>query len=116
PPPDGLFEPGRERARECDPEHGRILLFRRRVPQGRRRMGTTIRRFLPPRADLAQPSRAAQDGQIMGRAVALLVVPPVDELDLVGPLEVFGTANRIIGGRRPQYEVQLMTTMLDRKI
>jgi len=52
----------------------------------------------------------------MGRAVALLVVPPVDELDLVGPLEVFGTANRIIGGRRPQYEVQLMTTMRDRKI
>jgi len=34
----------------------------------------------------------------MSKRVVLLVVPPVDELDLVGPAEVFGTANRLLGG------------------
>jgi hypothetical protein len=34
--------------------------------------------------------------------MVVLVIPPVDELDLVGPLEVFGTANRLsAGGRKP---------------
>jgi hypothetical protein len=33
------------------------------------------------------------------RTVAFLVVPPVEELDLVGPLEVFTGANRVLAER-----------------
>ena len=39
----------------------------------------------------------------MRKPIVVLVVPPVDELDLVGPVEVFGTANRLLGGRRTRY-------------
>jgi transcriptional regulator GlxA family with amidase domain len=49
------------------------------------------------------------------RRIVLLVVPPVDELDLVGPVEVFGTANRLLGGRTP-YAVEVVTTARDRRI
>jgi transcriptional regulator GlxA family with amidase domain len=49
------------------------------------------------------------------RRIALLVVPPVDELDLVGPVEVFGTANRLLGGRTP-YAIEVVTTARDRRI
>ncbi len=45
----------------------------------------------------------------MRKPVVVLVVPPVDELDLVGPVEVFGAANRLLdGGRRP-YAVEVVT-------
>jgi len=52
----------------------------------------------------------------MSRRVVLLVVPPVDELDLVGPVEVFGTANRLLGGGRRPYEVELVTATHDRLV
>jgi transcriptional regulator GlxA family with amidase domain len=55
---------------------------------------------------------------VMRKRIVLLVVPPVDELDLVGPVEVFGTANRLLGGlggRKP-YAVDVVTTARDRKI
>ena len=52
----------------------------------------------------------------MRKRVVLLVVPPVDELDLVGPVEVFGTANRLVGGRRAPYAVEVATTARDRRI
>ena len=52
----------------------------------------------------------------MPRRVVLLLVPPVDELDLVGPLEVFGTANRLVGGGRRPYAVEVVTTARDRKV
>ena len=51
----------------------------------------------------------------MRKRIVLLVVPPVDELDLVGPVEVFGTANRLLGGRTA-YAVEVVTTTRDRKI
>lgn len=53
---------------------------------------------------------------VMRKRVVLLVVPPVDELDLVGPVEVFGTANRLLGGGRKPYAVEVVTTAPDRRI
>jgi transcriptional regulator GlxA family with amidase domain len=52
----------------------------------------------------------------MRKRVVLLVVPPVDELDLVGPVEVFGTANRLLGSGRKPYAVEIVTTARDRRI
>src|SRR3989441_1649008 len=52
----------------------------------------------------------------MRKRVVLLVVPPVDELDLVGPVEVFGTANRLLGGGRKPYAVEVVTTARDRRV
>lgn len=52
----------------------------------------------------------------MRKRIVLLVVPPVDELDLVGPVEVFGTANRLVGGPGTPYGVEIVTTARDRKI
>src|SRR4051794_10280021 len=44
----------------------------------------------------------------MTRRVVVVVVPPVDELDLVGPLQVFNSANRLAG--RPIYDIELVTS------
>jgi transcriptional regulator GlxA family with amidase domain len=53
---------------------------------------------------------------MMRKRIVLLAIPPVDELDLVGPVEVFGTANRLLGGGRTPYEVEVVTTARDRRI
>ena len=53
---------------------------------------------------------------MMPKRVVLLVVPPVDELDLVGPVEVFGTANRLLDGGRTPYAVEVVTTARNRRI
>ncbi len=52
----------------------------------------------------------------MRKPIVVLVVPPVDELDLVGPVEVFGTANRLLSGRRSRYAVEIVTTARNRKV
>jgi transcriptional regulator GlxA family with amidase domain len=41
------------------------------------------------------------------RRVIVVVVPPVDELDLVGPLQVFNSVNRLAG--RPIYSFEVVT-------
>jgi transcriptional regulator GlxA family with amidase domain len=41
------------------------------------------------------------------RRIVVVVVPPVDELDLVGPLQVLHSVNRLAG--RPVYDVELVT-------
>jgi len=43
--------------------------------------------------------------------VIVLVVPPVDELDLVGPIQVFSAANRL--ARKPVYSVEIATNGKD---
>jgi transcriptional regulator GlxA family with amidase domain len=53
---------------------------------------------------------------VMRKHIVLLAVPPVDELDLVGPLEVFGTANRLVGGGTKPYAVEVVTTARDRRV
>jgi transcriptional regulator GlxA family with amidase domain len=43
------------------------------------------------------------------RRIAILAVPPIEELDLVGPWEVFSTASRASSELQP-YETELLTT------
>src|SRR6267142_2027045 len=43
-------------------------------------------------------------------SVVFLAVPPVEELDLVGPLEVFAGANRILGERGPAYDIRVVSS------
>ncbi len=52
----------------------------------------------------------------MPRRIILLVVPPVDELDLVGPVEVLVAANRLVGGARKPYAIEIVTTARDRRV
>src|SRR6516164_69084 len=42
-----------------------------------------------------------------GRRIVVVVVPPVDELDLVGPLQVFNSVNRLAG--RKIYDIEVVT-------
>ncbi len=53
---------------------------------------------------------------VMPKRIVILVVPPVDELDLVGPVEVLGTANRLLGGGRKPYALEVVTTARDRRV
>ena len=41
------------------------------------------------------------------RRIVVVIVPPVDELDLVGPLQVFNSVNRLAG--RPIYTIEVVT-------
>src|SRR6266513_1465175 len=43
----------------------------------------------------------ASGSQKTTRRIIVIIVPPVDELDLVGPLQVFNSVNRLAG--RPIY-------------
>src|SRR5262245_11982526 len=49
-----------------------------------------------------------------GRRIVVVAVPPVDELDLVGPLQVFHSVNRLAG--RPIYRVELATNARSRTV
>src|SRR5215469_5704954 len=42
------------------------------------------------------------------RRIVVVAVPPVDELDLVGPIHVFSSVNRVAG--RPIYAVEIATS------
>jgi transcriptional regulator GlxA family with amidase domain len=42
-----------------------------------------------------------------GRRIVVVLVPPVDELDLVGPLQVFNSVNRLAG--RTIYTIEIVT-------
>jgi transcriptional regulator GlxA family with amidase domain len=48
------------------------------------------------------------------RRVIVVVVPPVEELDLVGPIQVFGAANRLV--RKTVYEVEVATNGKDLRV
>jgi len=50
------------------------------------------------------------------RLVVVLVVPPIEELDLVSPLQVFSTATRLLGERAAAYKVVVASTSRDRVI
>lgn len=53
-------------------------------------------------------------GKASSRRVVVLAVPPVDEFDLVCPIQVFGAANRLAG--RPIYNVGIATSGKDLKV
>jgi transcriptional regulator GlxA family with amidase domain len=48
------------------------------------------------------------------RRIVVLVVPPVEELDLVGPIQVLSAANRLAG--KPVYSVEIATNGEDLKV
>lgn len=50
------------------------------------------------------------------RRIVVLVVPPIEELDLVGPVQVFSTATRLMRGQRAPYEIEVATTNRDLRI
>lgn len=52
-------------------------------------------------------SNAAVRRAFSSRRIAVVVVPPVDELDLVGPLQVFNSVNRLAG--RTIYTIEVAT-------
>ena len=49
------------------------------------------------------------------KKIAIVAVPPVRLMDVVGPLEVFGEANRI-AGRRVPYEIRVISATTERVI
>ena len=88
------------------------------MPSVERPWLTKVRRFLP-KASLSRLRKRVAESKIsamMRKRIVLLAIPPVDELDLVGPVEVFGTANRLLGGGRMPYEVEVVTTARDRRV
>ena len=57
---------------------------------------------------------ARRKGAEPGRRVIVLVVPPVEELDLVGPIQVFSAANRFANASA--YRVEIATAGNDLKV
>ena len=58
-------------------------------------------------ASASKPSTTNVRREHSGRRVVVVIVPPVDELDLVGPLQVFNSVNRLAG--RPIYTIEVVT-------
>jgi transcriptional regulator GlxA family with amidase domain len=50
------------------------------------------------------------------RRIVVLVVPPIEELDLIGPVQVFSTATRLMNGTATPYEIRVVSTARDRLI
>jgi transcriptional regulator GlxA family with amidase domain len=50
------------------------------------------------------------------RRIVVLVVPPVEELDLIGPVQVLSTASRLMGRGDTPYEIRIVSTTRDRVI
>lgn len=55
----------------------------------------------------ARNSNSGSHDHSSGRRIIVVVVPPVDELDLVGPLQVFNAVNRLAG--RKIYAIEVVT-------
>ena len=51
--------------------------------------------------------------QVRTQRIVVVVVPPVEELDLVGPMQVFGAANRLSGKKIYSLEVATTKTELE---
>ena len=56
---------------------------------------------------VAKNRNSASHNYSLGRRIIVVVVPPVDELDLVGPLQVFNSVNRLAG--RKIYAIEVVT-------
>src|SRR5690349_1527281 len=44
------------------------------------------------------------------RRIVILAVPPANELDVVGPFQVFGTVNRLSTERSAPYQVEVVSS------
>lgn len=58
--------------------------------------------------------REKRSKQLTRRRVLVVVVPPIEELDLVGPMQVFSSINRLAG--RPLYSVEIVTSGKDLEV
>lgn len=61
-----------------------------------------------------QKRNSRQKRAASSRRLVVLAVPPVDEFDLVCPIQVFGAANRLAG--KPVYSVEVVTNGKDVKV
>src|SRR5262245_2195210 len=52
-----------------------------------------------------------QGRRLSKRRIVVLVVPPVEELDLVGPMQVLSAANRLSG--KKVYSIEIVTNARD---
>jgi transcriptional regulator GlxA family with amidase domain len=50
------------------------------------------------------------------RLIVVLAVPPIEELDLIGPVQVLSTATRLLGRGNIPYEIRVVSTTRDRLI
>lgn len=50
------------------------------------------------------------------RRIVVLAVPPIEELDLVGPVQVLSSATRLMRGGGMPYEIRIVSTTRDRMI
>jgi transcriptional regulator GlxA family with amidase domain len=50
------------------------------------------------------------------RRMVVLAVPPIEELDLVGPVQVLSTATRLMNGSGTPYRIEVVSTTRDRII
>jgi len=56
-----------------------------------------------------QPHQAStQEHRLLKRRIVVVVVPPVEELDLVGPVQVLSAANRLAG--KKVYSIEIVTS------
>src|SRR5262245_64938981 len=53
------------------------------------------------------PNQKRNRSLIKGRRIVIVVVPPIEELDLVAPLQVFSAANRL--SERKIYSLEIAT-------
>jgi len=58
--------------------------------------------------------RTASRRSTWSRRIVVVAVPPVDELDLVGPMQVFNSVNRLAG--RTVYTIEVVTTASGLKV
>ena len=58
--------------------------------------------------------RTASRRSTWSRRIVVVAVPPVDELDLVGPMQVFNSVNRLAG--RTVYRIEVVTTASGLKV
>ena len=79
----------------------------------------SLRTDRPP-AILADAARESQPpASSEPRRVALLAFPEVQSLDVIGPLEVFSSATRLLlrePGQRPGYQIELLSSSGDRPL
>ena len=50
------------------------------------------------------------------RRIVVLAVPPIEELDLIGPVQVLSTATRLMGRGNTPYDIRVVSTTRDRLI
>src|SRR5262249_51890771 len=93
-----------------DPTHGEPADFRHRSAEIGHRVSSSCEML---RGGEIVKGMASSSGKSLphpsaSRRIVVVTVPPIDELDLVGPLEVFKSVNRLAG--RTIYTIEVVTS------